>query len=173
MALGEWLSVTNARELARTQIAKEKDELDHMPDAERHELALIYQAKGIDAAEARRVAAQIMRDKDKALDTLTREELGLDPRELGGNPWTAALASFTLFAVGAIIPAIAFLWASGANGIAQCIVLSGLGLAGIGVFTSLFNGRGAIFSATRQVLIGMVAAGCTFGLGKLLGVSLS
>jgi len=173
MALGEWLSVTNARELARTQIAKEKDELDHMPDAERHELALIYQAKGIDAAEAKRVAAQIMRDKDKALDTLTREELGLDPRELGGNPWTAALASFTLFAVGAIIPGIAFLWARGAEGIAQCIVLSGLGLAGIGMFTSLFNGRSALFSATRQVLIGMIAAGYTFGLGKLLGVSLS
>ncbi|KXU92441.1 hypothetical protein CR51_30850 [Caballeronia megalochromosomata] len=78
-----------------------------------------------------------------------------------------------MFAVGAIIPAIAFLWSSGADGIAQCIVLSGLGLAGIGVFTSLFNGRGAIFSAVRQVLIGMVAAACTFGLGKLLGVSLS
>jgi VIT1/CCC1 family predicted Fe2+/Mn2+ transporter len=173
MALGEWLSVTNARELARTQIAKEKDELDHMPDAERHELALIYQAKGIDPAEARRVAAQIMRDKDKALDTLTREELGLDPRELGGNPWTAALASFTLFAVGAIFPAIAFLWSSGAEAIAQCIALSGLGLAAIGVFTSLFNGRGAVFSAVRQVVIGMIAAGCTFGLGRLLGVSLS
>ncbi|SAK88011.1 VIT1/CCC1 transporter family protein [Caballeronia ptereochthonis] len=173
MALGEWLSVTNARELARTQIAKEKDELDHMPDAERHELALIYQAKGIDPAEARRVAAEIMRDKDKALDTLTREELGLDPRELGGNPWTAALASFTLFAIGAICPAVAFLWSSGAEGIVQCIALSGLGLAAIGVFTSLFNGRGALFSAVRQVLIGMIAAGCTFGLGKLLGVSLS
>ncbi|SAL43012.1 VIT family protein [Caballeronia peredens] len=172
MALGEWLSVTNSRELARTQIAKEKDELDHMPDAERHELALIYQAKGIDPAEARRVAAQIMRDKDKALDTLTREELGLDPRELGGNPWTAALASFALFALGAIFPAIAFLWSSGADAIAQCIVLSGLGLAAIGLFTSLFNGRGALFSAMRQVLIGMVAAGCTFGLGKVLGVSL-
>ncbi|SAK44333.1 VIT family protein [Caballeronia hypogeia] len=173
MALGEWLSVTNARELARTQIAKEKDELDHMPDAERHELALIYQAKGVDATEARRVAAQIMLDKDKALDTLTREELGLDPRELGGNPWTAALASFTLFAVGAIFPAIAFLWSSGTDAIVQCIALSGLGLAGIGVFTSLFNGRGAIFSAVRQVLIGMIAAGCTYGVGRLLGVSLS
>lgn len=173
MALGEWLSVTNARELARTQIAKEKDELEHMPDAERHELALIYQAKGIEAAEARRVAAQIMRNKDRALDTLTREELGLDPRELGGNPWTAALASFTLFAVGAIFPAMPFLWSSGMNGIAQCIALSGLGLAGIGVFTSLFNGRGALFSSVRQVLIGMIAAGCTYGIGRLLGVSLS
>ncbi|MDR5760221.1 VIT1/CCC1 family protein [Caballeronia sp. LZ035] len=172
MALGEWLSVTNARELARTQIAKEKDELDHMPDAERHELALIYQAKGVEPAEARRVAAQIMLDKDKALDTLTREELGLDPRELGGNPWTAALASFALFAIGAMFPAAPFLWSSNANGIAQCMALSAFGLAGIGVFTSLFNGRSALFSAARQVLIGLAAAGCTYGLGKLLGVSL-
>ncbi|BBU33054.1 hypothetical protein BTHE68_67880 (plasmid) [Burkholderia sp. THE68] len=173
MALGEWLSVTNARELARAQIARERDELEHMPDAERHELALIYQAKGMDAEQARSVAAEIMRDKDKALDTLTREELGLDPRELGGNPWTAALASFTTFAIGAFIPAVAFLWASGTQGIVQCVVLSGLGLAGIGMFTSLFNGRGALFSSVRQVLIGMVAAGCTYGIGSLLGVSLS
>jgi VIT1/CCC1 family predicted Fe2+/Mn2+ transporter len=173
MALGEWLSVTNARELARTQIAKEADELEQMPEAERHELALIYQAKGLDAVEARRVAAEIMRDKDKALETLTREELGLDPAELGGNPWTAALASFALFAVGAIIPAIAFLWSSGERGIVQCVVLSGIGLAGIGVFTSIFNGRGALFSAVRQVVIGLAAAACTFGLGRVLGVSLS
>ncbi|SAK45115.1 VIT family protein [Caballeronia pedi] len=173
MALGEWLSVTNARELARAQIARERDELKYMPDSERHELALIYQAKGIDAVEARRVAAEIMRDEDKALDTLTREELGLDPHELGGNPWSAALASFTLFAVGAIVPAMPFLWASGTRGIAQCVVLSGLGLAGIGMFTSLFNGRGALFSSVRQVLTGMIAAGCTYGIGSLLGVSLS
>jgi vacuolar iron transporter family protein len=173
MALGEWLSVTNARELARTQIAKEADELEHMPDAERHELALIYQAKGIEAADAKRIATQIMRDKDQALDTLTREELGLDPDELGGNPWRAALASFMLFAVGAMFPAAAFLWSSGTRGIVQCIVLSGLGLAGIGLFTSLFNGRSALYSACRQVLIGMIAAGCTFGVGRLLGVSLS
>lgn len=173
MALGEWLSVTNARELARTQIAKEADELEHTPDAERHELALIYQSKGLDAVEARRVATQIMRDKDKALDTLTREELGLDPAELGGNPWTAGLVSFLLFSIGAVFPALPFIWAHGVAGIVQCIVLSSVGLAAIGVFTSLFNGRGAVYSAVRQVLIGMVAAGFTFGVGKLLGVSMS
>jgi vacuolar iron transporter family protein len=172
MALGEWLSVTNARELARAQIAKERDELEAMPEAEQHELALIYQAKGLDSAEAKRVAAQIMRNKDKALDTLIREELGLDPAELGGNPWSAAVVSFALFAVGAVIPAIAFVWSSGVRGIVECIVLSGLGLAAIGVFTSLFNGRGAAFSAIRQVAVGMIAAACTFGIGRLLGVSL-
>jgi vacuolar iron transporter family protein len=173
MALGEWLSVTNARELARTQIAKEADEIEQTPDAERHELALIYQAKGVDAAEARRVASQIMRDKDKALDTLTREELGLDPAELGGNPWSAAALSFGLFTLGAIFPAAPFLWAHGLSAIVQCIALSAFGLAAVGVFTSLFNGRSASFSAGRQIVIGLLAAAFTFGAGKLVGVSIS
>jgi VIT1/CCC1 family predicted Fe2+/Mn2+ transporter/demethoxyubiquinone hydroxylase (CLK1/Coq7/Cat5 family) len=173
MALGEWLSVTNARELARTQIAKEADEIEHTPDAERHELALIYQAKGIEAGEARRVAAQIMLDKDKALDTLTREELGIDPAELGGNPWSAAGVSFCLFSLGAIFPVLPFLWSHGLQAILQCVALSGVGLAAVGVFTSLFNGRGAAFSAFRQIVIGLIAAAFTFGVGRLLGVSIS
>jgi vacuolar iron transporter family protein len=173
MALGEWLSVTNARELARTQLAKEADELEHTPDAERHELALIYQAKGLDADEARRVAAQIMSDPDQALDTLAREELGIDPKELGGNPWSAAAVSFCLFSLGAVFPAAAFLWAQGTPAIMQSILLSAIGLAAVGVFTSLFNGRSAAFSAFRQVAIGLVAAAFTAGAGRLLGVSLS
>lgn len=173
MALGEWLSVTNARELAKTQIAKEADELEHTPDAEEHELRLIYRAKGLDGDEARRVASQLMRNKDKALDALTREELGLDPAELGGNPWTAAGVSFCLFAAGAIFPSMPFLWSSGIPAIVQCIALSILALAAIGVFTSLFNGRSAVFSAARQVVIGLVAAGFTFAVGHLLGVSVS
>ncbi len=173
MALGEWLSVTNARELARTQIAKEADEIEHTPEAEQHELALIFQSKGIDADEAKRVAAQVMRDKQNALDTLTREELGLDPAELGGNPWTAAGVSFCLFSLGAIFPAMPFLWTHGTPAIAQCVALSALGLAAVGVFTSLFNGRGAAFSAFRQIVIGLIAAAFTFGVGRLLGVSIS
>jgi len=173
MALGEWLSVTNARELARTQIAKEADELEHTPDAERRELALIYRAKGVDAGEARRIAAQIMRDKDNALDTLSREELGIDPAQLGGNPWSAAGVSFLLFATGAAFPAAPFLWASGYAAIAQSVLLSAVGLAAVGVFTSLFNGRGALFSAARQIAIGLVAAAFTAGAGRLLGVSIS
>jgi vacuolar iron transporter family protein len=173
MALGEWLSVTNARELARTQLAKEADELEHTPDAERHELALIYQAKGIDAEEARRVAAQIMRDKDEALDTLAREELGIDPKELGGNPWSAAAVSFCLFSLGAAFPTAAFLWAHGVSAIVQSVALSAFGLATVGVFTSLFNGRSALFSAFRQIVIGLAAAAFTAGAGRLLGVSIS
>jgi vacuolar iron transporter family protein len=173
MALGEWLSVTNARELAQTQIAREADELQNSPESEEHELALIYRAKGLDADEAKRVAAQMMRDKDQALDTLTREELGLDPAELGGNPWSAAAVSFCLFSAGAIFPAMPFFWTKGLSAIIECIVLSGLGLAAIGVFTSLFNGRGVVFSGLRQVLIGLAAAAFTFGAGHVLGVSIS
>ncbi|MGH8778368.1 VIT1/CCC1 transporter family protein [Paraburkholderia sp.] len=173
MALGEWLSVTNARELARTQIAREADEIDHSPDAERHELALIYQAKGIAPDEAKRVAEQIMGDRQKALDTLTREELGIDPAELGGNPWSAAGVSFCLFSLGAIFPAMPFLWAHGTPAIAQCVGLSAFGLAAVGVFTSLFNGRSAMFSAFRQIVIGLIAAAFTYGAGRLLGVSIS
>ncbi|OLL28713.1 rubrerythrin family protein [Burkholderia sp. SRS-W-2-2016] len=173
MALGEWLSVTNARELASTQIAKEAEEIDEQPEAEEHELALIYRAKGLDANEAKRVAAQMMRNRDKALDTLTREELGLDPAELGGNPWSAAGVSFCLFSLGAIFPVLPFLWSQGVSAIVQCVVLSMLALASIGVFTSLFNGRGAAFSALRQIVIGLIAAGFTFGVGRLLGVSIS
>ncbi|CAD6541706.1 hypothetical protein LMG27952_03811 [Paraburkholderia hiiakae] len=173
MALGEWLSVTNARELARTQLAKEADELEHTPDAERHELALIYQAKGVDPEEARRVAAQIMRNKDEALNTLAREELGIDPKELGGNPWSAAAVSFCLFSLGAVFPTAPFLWAHGVTAIAQSVALSACGLALVGVFTSLFNGRSATFSALRQIVIGLAAAAFTAGAGRLLGVSLS
>ena len=114
-----------------------------------------------------------MRDKQKALDTLTREELGIDPAELGGNPWSAAGVSFCLFSLGAIFPAMPFLWAHGVVAIYQCIGLSAFGLAAVGVFTSLFNGRSAAFSAFRQIAIGLVAAAFTYGAGRLLGVSIS
>ncbi|BCQ29005.1 rubrerythrin family protein (plasmid) [Caballeronia sp. NK8] len=171
MALGEWLSVTNARELAQAQVSKEESELEHSPESEEYELALIYKAKGLSAEEATRVASQIMQDKDKALDALVREELGLDPAELGGNPWSAAGVSFCLFAIGAIFPAMPFLWSTGGTAIVECIGFSMLALAAIGVFTSLFNGRSAGFSAVRQILVGLAAAAFTFGVGRVLGVA--
>jgi VIT1/CCC1 family predicted Fe2+/Mn2+ transporter len=173
MALGEWLSVTNARELARTQIAKEADELRQTPEAEQHELALIYQAKGLPKEDAQRVAAALMRDKDAALDTLAREELGIDPSELGGNPWSAAGTSFVLFSAGAIFPAAAFIWTHGMPAIVTSVAASVTALGGVGVLTSLFNGRSPWFSAARQVLLGCAAAAVTYTVGAVLGVSLS
>ena len=173
MALGEWLSVTNARELARSQIGKEKEELELTPESEQKELALIFQAKGLPRAEAQKVAADLMRDKQAALDTLTHEELGIDPSELGGNPWRAAGFSFALFSVGAIFPVLPFLFTHGGLAIGLSVTLSAFALAVIGVATSLFNGRTAWYSAARQVVIGGMAAGLTYGIGTWLGVSLS
>lgn len=173
MALGEWLSVTNASELARTQIAQEAEEIEQTPQAEQHELALIYQAKGLPQAEAQRIAADLMRNTHGALDALTREELGLDPAELGGNPWSAAATSFLLFAVGACVPVLPFLWMSAPRALWVCVAASAAALAFIGGLTSLFNGRSPAFSAARQVVFGCAAAAVTYGVGRLLGVSLS
>ncbi len=173
MALGEWLSVTNARELASTQIAREAEEIEQTPQAEQHELALIYQAKGLQKADAERVAAELMNDKSAALDTLAREELGVDPRELGGNALAAAVTSFALFALGAIFPVVPFLGLQGGRAIALSIALSAAALCGVGLLTSLFNGRSAWFSAARQMFFGCAAAAVTYGLGALLGVSIS
>lgn len=173
MALGEWLSVTNSRELARTQIAREREEIEETPEAERKELALIFQAKGLAREEAQRVAAEIMRDKSVALDTLVREELGIDPAEMGGNPWSAAGFSFALFSVGAIFPVLPFFFATDMTGIAWSLVSSSAALAIVGLATSLFSGRGAVYSAVRQVLIGAAAAGITYATGAAIGVSLA
>ena len=173
MALGEWLSVTNSRELAEAHLAREREELEQTPEAEQKELALIFQAKGLEKEEAQRVAAQIMANKETALDTLVREELGIDPAELGGNPWSAAGISFLLFAAGAIVSLLPFLWIKGMPAIAVSVALSALALFGIGIITSLFNGRNPWFSAARQVVIGCAAAAVTYGAGALLGVSIS
>lgn len=173
MALGEWLSVTNARELAETQIAQEAEEIEQTPQAEQHELALIYQAKGLPKSEAQRVAADLMRNKKGALDALTREELGIDPAELGGNPWSAAGTSFLLFAIGAFVPVLPFIWMHGSRAIGVSVGLTAVALAASGAVTSLFNGRSPFFSAARQMLFGCAAAAVTYGIGRLLGVSLS
>jgi len=170
MALGEWLSVLNAREAAQSQMAKEAEEIANTPHAEQRELALIYQAKGVARHDAERVAAQIMQNKDTALETLTREELGIDPAELGGNPVSAAAISFGLFAGGALVPIVPFMVASGPWAIGASVLMTALALFGMGAVTSLFNGRGALYSGTRQVLVASLAAAVTWGVGALFGV---
>lgn len=173
MAMGEWLSVTSARELNEKQIAVEADELAHAPEEEKEELILIYQAKGLSEAEARALADRLMADQRTALDTLTREELGIDPGELGGSPWVAASTSFALFAAGAIVPVIPYLFLSGNQGLIASVAASGIALALIGAGTSLFTGRSGTFSALRQVVIGFAAAAVTYFAGKVVGVSLA
>jgi len=173
MAMGEWLSVNSARELAQSQINVEAEELREFPEEEKEELALIYQAKGLSERQAKQLAEGIIGDKDAALDTLAREELGINPQELGGSAWVAAGTSFLLFATGAAMPVIPFAALSG-----NAAVWAGAGLSGavmflIGAGTTLFTGRGVLFSGVRQFLIGLGAAAVTFGIGKLIGVAIS
>lgn len=173
MAIGEWLSVTSSRELNQRQIDIEADELAHAPEEEKEELVLIYQAKGLGEAQARALADSLMAEKDTALDTLAREELGIDPADLGGSAWAAAGSSFTLFALGAIFPVAPFFWLDGLRAVAVSVVLSGLALMAIGAGTSLFTGRSFLFSATRQLAAGLAAAAITYGVGRLIGVAVT
>jgi VIT1/CCC1 family predicted Fe2+/Mn2+ transporter len=173
MAMGEWLSVTSSRELNQRQIASEAAELEQAPEEEKEEMVLIYQAKGLPEPQARALAEQLMSNKQTALDTLVREELGIDPEDLGGSPWNAAAASFALFAVGAIFPVVPFFFLTGSAAILASLALGGLALLLIGAGTSLFTGRNLAISALRQLLIGLAAAGVTWGIGRLVGVSLA
>lgn len=172
MALGEWLSVQSSRELYQRQIAIESGELKAHPEEEKEELALIYQAKGIAPDQAAALAEHLTQDPTQALDTLAREELGIDPEELGGSAWEAGISSFCLFSVGAIIPVFPFFFLSGMTGIATSLAVSVLGLYGIGAAITLMTGRSVLVSGGRQVLFGLLAAGITFGIGKLMGVGL-
>jgi VIT1/CCC1 family predicted Fe2+/Mn2+ transporter len=172
MAMGEWLSVTSARELYTQQIATEKAEVEEIPEEEQEELELIYQAKGLPADKAKELAARIIANPGTALDTLAREELGIDPDDLGGSPWTAAGTSFLLFAIGAVFPVAPFFFLSGTTVIATSLGVSAGAMFAIGAGTTLFTGRGVLFSGTRQVVIGLAAAAVTFGLGRLIGVSI-
>ncbi|MFO1159376.1 MAG: VIT1/CCC1 family protein [Reyranellaceae bacterium] len=172
MAMGEWLSVTSSRELYMRQIATEAEELRQVPDEEKEELVLIYRSKGIDESQARALADRLLSDKNSALDTLAREELGIDPQELGGSAWQAALWSFVLFSIGAIVPVAPFFVLSGTTALIASLAASGSALMLVGAGTSLFTGRSALFSALRQLAIGLAAAAVTYGAGALVGASL-
>ncbi|MDD5370741.1 MAG: VIT1/CCC1 transporter family protein, partial [Anaerolineaceae bacterium] len=172
MALGEWLSVQSSRELYQHQIGIEKAELLSAPEEEAEELALIYEARGFPQADARRMAQHVIEDPDSALDTLSREELNVDPAELGGSAWEAALTSFVLFSVGAILPVIPFTFLRGAAAVTGSLAFSAVGLFAIGSGITLFTGRSVLFSGTRQVLFGLAAAAATFGIGRLIGASI-
>jgi VIT1/CCC1 family predicted Fe2+/Mn2+ transporter len=173
MALGEWLSVQSSRELYERQIRIERREVEEVPDEEEEELALIYEAKGLPETQARSLAARIMADQTTALDTLAREELGIDPEELGGSAWAAAATSFFLFALGAIVPVAPFMVLMGTAAIWASLLCSGLALFAIGAGITLLTGRSILYSGSRQVIFGFAAAAVTYGVGRLLGVSLS
>jgi VIT1/CCC1 family predicted Fe2+/Mn2+ transporter len=171
MAIGEWISVQSARELYQRQVRIEAQEIRSVPDEEQEELALIYEARGLPQHEAEQVAERLIADEKTALDAMVREELGLDPSELGGSPYTAAVSSFVLFALGAILPLVPYFFVAGAAAVGAAIACAAIGLFVIGALITLLTGRSALFSGTRQLLFGLLAAGVTFGLGRLIGTA--
>src|SRR5262249_51535460 len=147
MAMGEWLSVNSSRELTARQIETEREELQAAPELEREELELIYESKGLTEATAKSLADRVFTNKHVALDTLVREELGIDPEGLGGSAYAAAASSFALFAMGAIVPVAPFFLTSGNTAVIASIALSGVALALSGAITSVFTGRNIFFTA--------------------------
>ena len=169
MALGEWLSVQSSRELYAHQIAVEAAGLETSPQDGERKLRQIYEGKGFGVDDARRLAHRILSgDPKAALDTITREELGIDPTDLGGSAWTAAITSFVLFSVGAIVPLITFLIGSGAPAILLSAALSAVALFLLGAAITLMTGQHPILAGLRQLGFGLAAAAVTVGIGKLL-----
>lgn len=173
MAAGEWISMKAQREMLEKQLELEKEELEMSPEEEQEELALIYQAKGIPEAEAKALAERLLSDPSTALDTLAREELGLDPGELG-SPWGAAASSFAAFAAGALVPLAPFLLAGNlGNAVNASALASASALFLVGAALSLFTSRSAFVSGARMLLIGCAAAAVTYAVGSWLGVQVS
>ena len=172
MAAGEYISMQSQRELFERQIALERAELEAMPEEEEAEMAAIYRAKGFREDEARAIAHRLFEDPERALEQLIREELGLDPDELG-SPFGAAFGSFVAFAIGAFVPVLPYLVGGGAVAFFVAIGLSVVALFAVGAGVSLLTGRGVLFSGARQVLIGSVAAVVTYIVGTAIGVSVA
>lgn len=171
MALGEWISVKSSQELYENQMSLEMDELETNPEGEQKEIALIYRAKGIPKEQAEQMAVELMKDKNSAHQFLVKEELGINAEELKGSAMEAAVSSFVLFAIGAILPLFPFFFLNGMNAIVASAVSSSIGLFLIGSAITLFTGKSVWFSGFRQVIFGLLAAAITFGIGKLIGVS--
>ncbi len=170
MAAGEYTSVASQSELAEQEFENERRELARNADGEAMELAQIWVRRGVDQALAEEVALQLGRNPEAALEVHAREELGMAPGELP-DPWLAAGSSFASFVVGAIIPVIPYLF--GATSLLWSALLSALGLFGAGVLVSRVTARPWWFTGSRQLAVGVLAAAVTFGIGSLVGTSLS
>jgi VIT1/CCC1 family predicted Fe2+/Mn2+ transporter len=172
MAAGEYVSVKSQRELYEQQLALEAQELEASPEEEHEELSLIYQAKGVPSGQANELARQILANPETAIETLAREELGLDPDSLG-SPWVAAGSSFVAFSIGAVIPVLPYVVMRSSEALPVSTVVCAIALFLVGALISVFTGRNMAFSGFRMVGIGALAAGVTFAIGKLLGVSVA
>jgi VIT1/CCC1 family predicted Fe2+/Mn2+ transporter/rubrerythrin len=169
MAAGEYISMQSQRELFERQIELERAEMAAMPEEEEAELAAAYRSKGFARDEAAAIAHRIMQDPETALDMLVREELGLDPDQLG-SPWGAAIGSMVSFALGAAVPVIPFLFGGGTAITVISLALSLAALFAVGAAVSLLTGRSMLFSGFRQLGIGLGAAIVTFAIGSLIGI---
>lgn len=170
MAAGEYVSMASQRDLFKREIDLERQELLEKPEEERLELELIYRAKGLPREQARAVADQIMKNPEIALDTLAREELGLDPNELG-SAWKAAVSSFFSFAIGASVVVVPYALFAGMTAFVLAVVLALVSLIVVGGLVGYQSGCGVAFSAGRQVLWGVGAAAVTYLVGSLVGVN--
>jgi VIT1/CCC1 family predicted Fe2+/Mn2+ transporter len=168
MGSGEYVSVRSQREMLEYQLELEKHELDTYPEEEAAELALIYEARGIPKEDAIKISNVLIQDPDKALETLAREELGINPDDLG-SPWGAATSSFISFVIGAFLPLIPFLISNNSHNLLISISLTGIGLFSVGAVISLFTQRSAIWSGLRMLLIGTAAGSLTYFMGSLFG----
>jgi vacuolar iron transporter family protein len=172
MAAGEYISMQSQRELFERQIALERAEMEAMPEEEEAEMAALYRAKGFQDEEAKAIAHRLFENPEHALDQLIREELGLDPDELG-SPIGAAAGSFAAFAIGAFVPVLPYLLLTGTTAFVVSLVLSLIALFLVGAGVSLLTGRGVLFSGFRQVGIGAAAAIVTYVVGSVIGVSVA
>jgi VIT1/CCC1 family predicted Fe2+/Mn2+ transporter len=171
MAAGEYVSMRVQREVFERLIHLEAHEIGSDVDAEREELAELYRRKGISQDLAHRLAEEVMRDPETALDTHAREELGLDPQEGLGSPWAAAASSFITFSVGALLPLVPFFFLTGGWAVITSGVLTLVTLFGVGAGMSYLTGRALWWSGVRMMLIGGAAAGITYLVGSLLNVT--
>jgi VIT1/CCC1 family predicted Fe2+/Mn2+ transporter len=170
MAAGEWVSMRAQAELLERELALERRALARQPELERRELAAIYRRRGIDRVTADSMAQQVMSDPDTALEVHAREEMGVDPSSLG-SPARAAAASFVTFAAGALVPLLPFFWGQGTGALVTAIVLAAIAAVLVGAALARFTGRSVLFSAARQLFICGLAAGVTYAIGHLVGVS--
>ncbi len=170
MAVGEYSSVASQRDLLARQVDLEKREIDAAPEEEAAELALIFKQKGLSTEQASRTAAELLKNPDSALDTLVREELGLDPADLG-SPHGAALSSFAMFSVGAFVPIVPFLFLGGNAAVASSAALAFLVLATVGGLVGFLSGTSAWKSAARMAGLAALAAGITYAVGRAFGAT--
>ena len=172
MAMGEWISVQTSRELYERELRVEAEELKRFPGDETAELAALYESRGLEPNGARALAESVMANRSVALDVMAREELGINPDDLGGSPWKAAGSSFAMFCIGAAVPIIPFTVTARGPALAASVVLSGLVLFLLGVLVTTLTGRSPLRSGVRQLLFGLGAAAVTYGIGRLVGTTI-